>query len=74
MAIVQNDYVEGFEYCGSKVVKTKGWVNRVRTDGEYIYCDIQADDGWNGARGTILVSEYGKIKKLGFKERPQKKY
>jgi hypothetical protein len=59
MTIKKNDYVEGYEHYGHTTRKTKGWVNSVRTDGEHTYYDIQADDNWKGARGTILLSELG---------------
>lgn len=70
MAIHKDDYVEGYEYYGDKTRKTKGWVESVRTNGEYIFYNIQADDGWKGARGTTLTSELGKVEKLEPKERP----
>jgi hypothetical protein len=70
MAIKKDDYVEGYEHYGYTVRKTKGWVDNVKTDGEQIYYDIQADDYWKGARGTTLFSELGKVEKLESKLRP----
>ena len=70
MTINKDDYIEGTEHYGHTIRKTRGWVNSVRTDGEYIHYDIQADDNWKGARGTILFSKLGKVVKLENKPRP----
>ncbi|MCY7865953.1 hypothetical protein P8918_12990 [Bacillus spizizenii] len=74
MAIQKDDYIEGTEHYGpaSGTRKTKGWVDYIRNDGEHFFYHIQADDGWNGARGTILTTELGKVRKLEPRGRPKR--
>lgn len=64
MAIIQGDYVQGYEHYGTKIRKTKGWVNSVTTNGEFIHYDVRADDHWKGSRGTTLTTELGKVIKI----------
>lgn len=72
MAIRKDDYIEGMEYYGFGTQIVRGWVDNIYNDGEYFSYDIQADDGWKGARGTTIHSELGKVTKLEAKERPIK--
>lgn len=65
-----DDYVEGTEYFGDVTQVTRGWVNGIGKSEGKLYVDIQADDRWNGARGTSLFERLGVIKKLKPKERP----
>lgn len=52
--------------------KIKGWVDQIRLNqGKYIIYDIQADDEWNGARGTFITTELGEVVKLENKSRPE---
>ena len=71
MVIQINDYIEGYEYYGlnDHIKKVRGWVDKIKDDGEYFTYDIQADDNWNGYRGTTIFSELGKVEKLPSKER-----
>lgn len=69
MAIRKDDYIEGYEHYGYSVKKVKGWVDSIRNDGERFFYSIQADDSWNGARGTIIFSELGDVVKLENKQR-----
>lgn len=66
-----NDYIEGYEYYGHTVKRIQGWVDSVDfSEGEGYHYNIQADDRWNGARGTIIFDFLGKVKKLKHKPRP----
>lgn len=68
-SIQVNDYIEGVEEYGSSYKVITGWVDNISIwNGEYRF-NIQADDNWNGARGTTIFSEFGKINKLEPKER-----
>lgn len=65
----EGDYVEGWETVGNTIRvrrQVKGWVGSVHKDLGYIY--IQADDGWEGARGTNI--EYCTAQKLT-KQKPK---
>ena len=58
------DYVEGTEFYGRGVRTTRGWINKIfETDNDFIF-DIQADDGWYGARATSLYSKLGPLLKI----------
>lgn len=65
-----NNYIEGFEYYGETIKKVKGWVDRINSDGNTF--EIQADDYWDGARGTMILSELGEVIKLKDEPRPTK--
>lgn len=69
MAINKDDYIEGIEHYGQTTRKTRGWVDKIRNDGEHFFYDIQADDNWKGHRGTTIFSELGKVEKLEPKKR-----
>lgn len=69
MAINKDDYIQGTEYYGESTKTVKGWVNRITNDGVHFIYDIQADDNWEGHRGTLILSELGEVEKLEHKER-----
>ena len=73
----EKDYVEGYECVGpdNTVRKVKGWVEKelpkyITPDGTHKigYC-IQADDEFEGHRGTYIFTSYGPITKLEYKPR-----
>jgi hypothetical protein len=71
MTIQTNDYIEGTEHYGHATRKTKGWVDAItgpNSDGGICY-DIQADDEWQGSRGTTLFTALGEVVRLPDKER-----
>lgn len=62
--IKKDDYIKGYEYFGTKIRQIKGWVDKVRTsENETIY-EIQADDEYKGARGTMLFTSLGEVEFL----------
>lgn len=69
MVITKNDYIEGIEHYGQSTKKVCGWVDSISNDGEHFVYSIQADDEWEGHRGTMIFSELGKVIKLENKER-----
>ncbi|WP_373261896.1 hypothetical protein [Hungatella hathewayi] len=62
------DYVEGYESYGPKEGYIRGTIKAVEynLDGSIRRCDIQCDDGWNGARGNGLNprKEINKIERV----------
>lgn len=75
MAIKKDDYIKGAEQYGPNLIirDVYGWVNYITEQNGHTICDIQADDNWNGARGTLISTEHGRIEKLDERPRPQKK-
>lgn len=62
MKLKKDYYVEGFEYYGNKVRKTKGWIDDISVDeNNKLVVSIQCDDEWNGYRGNNLYEELGNI-------------
>ena len=62
------DYVEGYEPYGPKEGYIRGTIKAIEynLDGSIRRCDIQCDDGWNGARGNGLNprKEINKIERV----------
>lgn len=58
MNLKVDDFVEGYEYYGEAIRKTKGWVDKIDSNGNI---HIQAWDNYKGHRGTILFAELGEI-------------
>jgi hypothetical protein len=56
MSIKVNDYIEGFEYFGQNIKSVKGWVDSIRIDKNETIYNIQADDSYDGHRGTTIFS------------------
>jgi len=71
LEIKVGDYIEGYEYYGKTVKKVRGWVAHISSTWKNnLSYDIQADDGWKGARGTTICSELGEVAKLEMKTSP----
>ena len=53
-----NDYVEGYELYGNKEIYIRGTITNINynEEGRIIYCMIQCDDAWNGARANGLIT------------------
>lgn len=72
MKFEKNDYIEGFEYFGSKIRKVKGWVENISKDENgKVLIHVQCDDEYGGYRGNYICEELGKIKLISkSKSRP----
>lgn len=58
-------YVKGYELVLNRIYQMRGWVDKTWQDseGNTLY-HIQADDSYDGARGTVLSTEYGPVTEM----------
>lgn len=70
----KDDYISGVEYYGSRIRRIKGWINKIyNREGKIELIEIQCDDEYKGARGTMIFVKLGNVYRLKNKDRLTKK-
>jgi len=73
LAVGNNAYIKGFGYYGpdTKINEVEGWVDSVHQVDEHFRYGIQANDCYDGAKGTTIYSHLGAVEKSVHRERPK---